>query len=74
MPSAWRARRDPGRRGSRSSLCRRGDLQDRARRLELERDRQGRLSAASERARIAREMHDIVAHNLSVMTTLAWTC
>jgi signal transduction histidine kinase len=46
-------------------------LRDRATRLELERDQQGRLSAAAERARIAREMHDIVAHNLSVMIALA---
>jgi len=46
-------------------------LRDRAARLELERDQQGRLAAAAERARIAREMHDIVAHNLSVMIALA---
>lgn len=46
-------------------------LEERAQRLELERDQQGRLSAAAERARIAREMHDIVAHNLSVMVALA---
>jgi signal transduction histidine kinase len=46
-------------------------LQERATRLERERDQQGRLSAAAERSRIAREMHDIVAHNLSVMIALA---
>lgn len=46
-------------------------LHDRAARLELERDQQGQLSAAAERARIAREMHDIVAHNLAVMISLA---
>ncbi|MDQ8044452.1 MAG: histidine kinase [Solirubrobacteraceae bacterium] len=46
-------------------------LEERAARLEAERDQQGRLSAAAERARIAREMHDIVAHNLSVMIALA---
>jgi signal transduction histidine kinase len=46
-------------------------LQERADRLEHERDQQGRLSAAAERSRIAREMHDIVAHNLSVMIALA---
>jgi signal transduction histidine kinase len=46
-------------------------LEDRAARLEHERDQQGQIAAAAERARIAREMHDIVAHNLSVMTALA---
>jgi signal transduction histidine kinase len=46
-------------------------LRERAARLEQERDQQGRLSAAAERSRIAREMHDIVAHNLSVMIALA---
>jgi signal transduction histidine kinase len=46
-------------------------LQDRAARAEVERDQQGQLAAAAERARIAREMHDIVAHNLSVMIALA---
>jgi signal transduction histidine kinase len=46
-------------------------LRERATQLEAERDQQGRLAAAAERARIAREMHDIVAHNLSVMIALA---
>jgi signal transduction histidine kinase len=46
-------------------------LHERAARLEHERDQQGLLAAAAERARIAREMHDIVAHNLSVMIALA---
>jgi signal transduction histidine kinase len=46
-------------------------LEERAAQLERERDQRGRLAAASERARIAREMHDIVAHNLSVMVALA---
>ncbi|MFF0160309.1 sensor histidine kinase [Streptomyces sp. NPDC005263] len=46
-------------------------LEDRARRLEIERDQQARLAAAAERARIAREMHDIIGHNLSVITGLA---
>jgi signal transduction histidine kinase len=46
-------------------------LQEKAARLEFERDQEGRLGAAAERARIAREMHDIVAHNLSVMIALA---
>lgn len=46
-------------------------LEERAVRLERERDQQGQLSAAAERARIAREMHDVVAHNLTVMVALA---
>jgi signal transduction histidine kinase len=46
-------------------------LHERAARLEIERDQEGRLAAAAERNRIAREMHDIVAHNLSVMIALA---
>ncbi|PWE08195.1 two-component sensor histidine kinase [Streptomyces sp. BSE7F] len=46
-------------------------LEDRARRLEIERDQQARLAAAAERTRIAREMHDIIGHNLSVITGLA---
>jgi signal transduction histidine kinase len=45
-------------------------LQERAARLEIERDQQGRVAAAAERARIAREMHDIVAH-LAVVIALA---
>lgn len=46
-------------------------LEERARRLELERDQQARLAAAAERARIAREMHDVVAHSLSVVIAQA---
>ncbi len=46
-------------------------LHERAARLEHERDQEGRLAAAAERNRIAREMHDIIAHNLSVMIALA---
>ncbi|MER5493840.1 histidine kinase [Streptomyces sp. NPDC002490] len=46
-------------------------LEERARRLEVERDQQARLAAAAERARIAREMHDIIGHNLAVITGLA---
>lgn len=47
------------------------ELVARAARLERERDQQTKLAAAAERSRIAREMHDIVAHNLAVMVALA---
>jgi signal transduction histidine kinase len=46
-------------------------LEDRAVRLERERDQREQLAVAGERARIAREMHDVVTHNLSVMVALA---
>ncbi|HWK92655.1 MAG TPA: sensor histidine kinase [Luteimicrobium sp.] len=46
-------------------------LRDRAERLEVERDQQARLATAAERTRIARELHDIVAHSLSVMIAQA---
>jgi signal transduction histidine kinase len=47
------------------------ELHDRAQRLERERDQQGALAAAAERARITREMHDVVAHHLTVMVALS---
>jgi signal transduction histidine kinase len=46
-------------------------LEERARRLEHERDQQAQIAAAAERASIAREMHDIVAHSLAVIITMA---
>lgn len=45
-------------------------LEERAARLEQHQDQQARLAVAEERTRIAREMHDIVTHNLSVMVAL----
>ncbi|MCX5213051.1 histidine kinase [Kitasatospora sp. NBC_00240] len=45
-------------------------LKERAARLEQQQEQQARLAVAEERARIAREMHDIVTHNLSVMVAL----
>src|SRR3984957_12499 len=47
------------------------ELRDRAAQLERERDQQGALAAAAGPARIAREMHDIVAHHLTVMVPLS---
>ncbi|MFE4464597.1 sensor histidine kinase [Oerskovia sp. NPDC056781] len=46
-------------------------LVDRAERLEVERDQQAQIATAAERSRIAREMHDIVAHSLSVIIAQA---
>src|SRR5213076_2725848 len=46
-------------------------LEDRAARLEAERDAQAQVAAAAERARIARELHDVVAHNVSVIVVQA---
>ncbi|TCR26537.1 signal transduction histidine kinase [Streptomyces sp. BK205] len=46
-------------------------LRERAARLEIERDQRSRLATATERTRVAREMHDIVGHNLAVIITLA---
>jgi signal transduction histidine kinase len=47
------------------------ELRDRAQRLERERDQNSALAAAAERARIAREMHDSVAHHLTVIVALS---
>lgn len=46
-------------------------MDERARRLAIERDQQAAIAAAAERTRIARELHDIVSHSLSVVITLA---
>ena len=46
------------------------EIEERAARLESERDQKAQLAVAAERARVAREMHDIVAHNLAVMVAL----
>ncbi|MGB3683908.1 MAG: sensor histidine kinase [Rubrobacteraceae bacterium] len=46
-------------------------LKERARQLEREKERQARIVAAEERARIAREIHDIVSHSLGVVVVMA---
>ena len=47
------------------------ELRDRAQRLEREHDQTSALATAVERARIAREMHDSVAHHLTVIVALS---
>ena len=47
------------------------ELRERARGLERDRERDSALAAAAERARIAREMHDSVAHHLTVIVALS---
>ncbi|MFI7586623.1 sensor histidine kinase [Spongisporangium articulatum] len=46
-------------------------LHERAERLERENRQQAAIATATERARIAREMHDVVAHSLSVIIAQA---
>ena len=46
-------------------------LEERATVLELDRSEHARLAIAEERARIARELHDVVAHSVSVMVVQA---
>ncbi|WP_436278525.1 sensor histidine kinase [Micromonospora chalcea] len=46
-------------------------LEDRAATLEREREAQARAAVAEERTRIARELHDVVAHSMAVMIVQA---
>ncbi|MER6412840.1 sensor histidine kinase [Streptomyces humidus] len=46
-------------------------LQEYAAHLQVERDQRAKLAAAQERARVAREMHDILGHTLAVIVGLA---
>jgi signal transduction histidine kinase len=43
---------------------------ERAETAERDRDRRSQIAVAHERTRIAREMHDVIAHSLAVMITL----
>ncbi len=46
-------------------------LRERAERAERDREERARRAVAEERARIARELHDVVAHQMTVMTLQA---
>ena len=65
-PAAWAAGR-----ALREREVAAARLADRARELEAEREAFARLSVRYERARIAAELHDIVAHAVSVMVVQA---
>ena len=47
------------------------EVEARAERLERDREESARRAVAAERARIARELHDVISHNVSVMVVQA---
>lgn len=63
---AWLLGRAVRRRDERNRTLRELSL-----RLERERDQGARLAAAEERTRVARELHDVIAHGVSVMVVQA---
>lgn len=58
----------------RISRGRAAQLADLATQLESEREEKARLAVAAERVRIARELHDVVAHSISVIAVQAGAC
>src|SRR2546421_4376323 len=63
---AWLVGRDLRRRRQRVA-----DLESRAAQFEREREEEARLAVAEERGRIARELHDVIAHAVSVIVVQA---
>jgi signal transduction histidine kinase len=58
-------------RALRTARVRTSELEALAAQLEREREERARLAVAEERARIARELHDVVAHGVSTMVVQA---
>ena len=66
LGGAWLLGRALRGRGQRAA-----QLEQRAARLEAEQQAQAKAAVAAERARIARELHDVIAHSVSVMVIQA---
>jgi signal transduction histidine kinase len=62
----WLAGNSVRQRGQRAAM-----LEERAKQLERERELSMRVARADERERIARELHDVVAHSVSIMVVQA---